>query len=279
MKEDRFLRLKLFGNLGYLTTYYVKKLLDRAKSRDERRALKSVSHKLKSLGIDVGLAMDNEPKVVVNLSSRNLSAAETNLLNQGLNYSFFPEKLNVSQVRTEFEYIYKQIRYYLNNSNRIVFKQKLMGLYERYVTTFLSMQLKKELSALVEKHTWNRVILRIIDNTWNIGHNFRLKDQQKTLMKYGVVYKLTCSCGSSYIGQTRRNLINRLKEHSSSDKSEVYRHLMDNPDHKLDFTKPNILSSSGDSARLLILESLFIQKNEPLLNVDSKSAPLYLFNC
>ena len=60
----------------------------------------------------------------------------------------------------------------------------------------MSMQLKKELSALVEKHTWNRVILRIIDTTWNIGHNFRLKDQQKTLMKYGVVYKLTCSCGS-----------------------------------------------------------------------------------
>ena len=84
----------------------------------------------------MGLAMDNEPKVVVNLSSRNLSAAETNLLNQGLNYSFFTEKLNISQVRTEFEYIYKQIRYYLNNSNRIVFKQKLMGLYERYVTTF-----------------------------------------------------------------------------------------------------------------------------------------------
>ena len=54
----------------------------------------------------MGLAMDNEPKVVVNLSSRNLSAADTNLLNQGLNYSFFPEKLNISQVRTEFEYIH-----------------------------------------------------------------------------------------------------------------------------------------------------------------------------
>ena len=54
---------------------------------------------------------------------------------------------------------------------------------------------------------------------------------------------------------------------------------MDNPDHKVDFAKPNILSSSGDSARLLILESRFIQKYEPLLNVDCKSAPLYLFNC
>ena len=98
-------------------------------------------------------------------------------------------------------------------------------------------------------------------------------------MKHGVVYKLTCSCGSSYIGQTRRNLIDILKEHSSLDKSEMCPHLMDNPDHKADFAKSNILSSSGDSARLLILESLFLQKYEPLLNVDSKSASLYLFNC
>ena len=143
----------------------------------------------------------------------------------------------------------------------------------------MSMQLKKELSTLVEKHAWNRVILWIIDTTWNIRHNFRLKDRQKTLTKYGVVYRLTCSCGSSYIGQTRRNLINRLKEHFNADKSEVYWYLTDNPEHKVNFAKPNIHSSAGDSARLSILESLFIQKYEPLLNevnVDFKSAPLYL---
>ena len=57
------------------------------------------------------------------------------------------------------------------------------------------------------------------------------------------------------------------------------RRLMDNPDHKVDFAKPNILSRFGDSGRLLILESLFIQKYEPLRNVDSKPALLYLFNC
>ena len=46
------------------------------------------------------------------------------------------------------------------------------------------------------------------------------------------------------------------------------RHLTDNAYHKVDFAKPYILSSVGDSARLLILESLFIQKHEPLLNVE-----------
>ena len=63
-----------------------------------------------------------------------------------------------------------------------------------------------------------------------------------------------CFCGSSYIVQTKRSLINRLKEHSHSDKSEVCRHLTDNPDHKMGFAKTDIFSSAGNSARLLLLE-------------------------
>ena len=60
----------------------LKSFLTKLNQRDERGALKLVSHKLKLLKVDVGLAMDNEPKAVVNLSSRNLSAAETNLLSR-----------------------------------------------------------------------------------------------------------------------------------------------------------------------------------------------------
>ena len=63
-------------------------------------------------------------------------------------------------------------------------------------------------------------------------------------------------------------------EYFHLDKLEVCQHFANNSDHKVDFAKPNILSSAGDSARLLILESLFIQKYKPLLNVKSKSAPL-----
>ena len=85
------------------------------------------------------------------------------------------------------------------------------------------------------------------------GFNYLDLDRIRIFMKVNPLLS------ASYIRQTRRNLINRLKEHSSSDKSEVCRHLMDNPDHKVDFAKPNILSSSGDSARLLILESLLFK--------------------
>ena len=48
-------------------------------------------------------------------------------------------------------YIYKQIRHCLNNSNRIVFEQKLMGSYELYVTTFFQ-QKSGHPSSLLEMH-------------------------------------------------------------------------------------------------------------------------------
>ena len=87
-------------------------------------------------------------------------------------------------------------------------------------------------TALVKKQAMNQVILRIIDTTWSIGRNFHLKDPTD-LTEYGVVYRLTCFSASCYMGQTRRNLINRLKEHSSSNKSEVCRHLTHIPERKV----------------------------------------------
>ena len=97
-------------------------------------------------------------------------------------------------------------------------------------------------------------------------------------MKSGIVYKLTCSCGSTYIDQTRRNLISRIKEHATSEKSEVCKHLVQNPSHRVDFNTPTILGSENDTARLLILESLFIQEQTPDLNNDSQSSTLMISN-
>ena len=51
-----------------------------------------------------------------------------------------------------------------------------------------------------------------------------------------------------------------------------------NPNHRVDFNNPQILTSSPDKSKLLILESLCIQQLKPSLNLDSKSFPLRLFN-
>ena len=142
----------------------------------------------------------------------------------------------------------------------------------------LSVQIRNELKSFLHKYTDDKASLYIVDALSKIGENFRFKNKQPLLMKSGIVYKLTCSCGSIYIGQTRRNLLSRIKEHATSEKSEVCKHLLQNPSHRVDFDTPTILGSENDTARFLILESLFIQEQTPDLNNDSQSSPLMIFN-
>jgi len=91
------------------------------------------------------------------------------------------------------------------------------------------------------------------------------------------MYKLTCSCGASYIGQTQRNLINRIEEHPTSLSSSVCRHLQANPDHRVDFHNPEVVGSDN-WRRLQILESSLIQEHKPELNANIPSIPLRIFN-
>ena len=141
-----------------------------------------------------------------------------------------------------------------------------------------SVQIRYELKSFLHKYTDDIASLYIVDALSKIGENFRFKDKQPLFMKSGILYKLTCSCGSTYIGQTRRNLFSRIKEHAASEKSEVRKHLLQNPSHRVDFNTRTNLGSENDTARLLILESSFIQEQTPDLNNDSQSSPLMIFN-
>jgi len=47
------------------------------------------------------------------------------------------------------------------------------------------------------------------------------KDKQNHLRRSNVIYKPASTCGSNYIGQTRRNLITRINEHKFNQRSEV----------------------------------------------------------
>ena len=88
-------------------------------------------------------------------------------------------------------------------------------------------------------------------------------------MKSGIAYNLASSCGSTYIGQIWRNLLSRIKEHATSEKSKVCKRLLQQPNHCIDFNTATILGSENDTARLLILKSLFTQEQTPDLNNDS----------
>ena len=75
-----------------------------------------------------------------------------------------------------------------------------------------------------------------------------------------------------------RSFFKDFKDFKDFLKIEVCDHLQSNPNHRVDFNNPQILTSSPDKSKLLILESLCIQQLKPSLNLDSKSFPLRLFN-
>ena len=87
---------------------------------------------------------------------------------------------------------------------------------------------------------------------------FTYKDKQNHLRRSSVVYKLTCTFGSNYIGQTRRNLITRVNEHKFDKRSEVCKHLFANTTHRFNFKQPEILGSIVGQKELHLLESLLI---------------------
>ena len=92
--------------------------------------------------------------------------------------------------------------------------------------------------------------------------SFTYKDKQNHLLRSSVVYKLTCPCGSNYIGQTRRNFITRINEHKFDQRSEVCKHLA-NPKHRFNFKQPEILGSIVGQKKLYLLESFLIQQGWP----------------
>ena len=141
----------------------------------------------------------------------------------------------------------------------------------------ISNNIRQELSSFIRHKAVVKVKLRCFHSTQKLQSWFSIKDRQVLLNRFNVVYKLTCSCGASYIGQTQRNLINRIEEHRTSLSSSVCRHLQANPDHRVVFHNPEVIGSDN-RRRLQILESLLIQEHKPELNANIPSMPLCIFN-
>ena len=81
------------------------------------------------------------------------------------------------------------------------------------------------------------------------------------------VYKIDCSCGSSYIGQTKRTIAERVKEHiaavknQQTSKSAVAEHLLDTGiNHWMELHNPRILSTDRHYHTRLIREAIEIKK-------------------
>ena len=99
-----------------------------------------------------------------------------------------------------------------------------------------------------------------------------LKPSTKVELRSRVVYKITCpGCGTCYVGQTRRHLLTRFREHKNCRLGAVCSHFRDCLSIKPSLANVKILaSSSRDLEHLLTMEALYIRQFKPELNTKDE---------
>ena len=136
-------------------------------------------------------------------------------------------------------------------------------------------EISKPFIRKLDEYTCGKFSFKIIWNTRNIRSLFPLKDRVEH--RSCVIYEGTCSCGEAYIGQTDRISDIRWKEHSNPtlETSDPSKHLYNNPTHT--FTWKVLTSAPRKVLRPRILESYFIAKFKPKINILSIPRQLFLF--
>ena len=108
-------------------------------------------------------------------------------------------------------------------------------------------------------------------------------------LRSDVVYKFSCGrCNAIYYGETCRHLSVRVGEHSGvspftrkKSKSKKSTAVKDHKlfcDHIVSIDDFKILATSDSDFHVKVKESLLISRDEPILNKNEASLPLYLFD-
>ena len=127
----------------------------------------------------------------------------------------------------------------------------------------------------LEDYTQGKFTFKIIWNTRKIRSLFPLKDRVDH--RSCVIYEGTCSCGEKYIRETNRIAGIRWNEHNtpSTTGADPSQHLYSNITHSFSWT---ILTCAPRKLlRRKILESYFIAKFKPKINVQAVPRQLFLF--
>ena len=129
----------------------------------------------------------------------------------------------------------------------------------------------------LDGYTDEKYQFKVIWETRNIRSLFPLKDRVEHVSC--VVYEGVCTCGESYIGETKRIASIRWKEHTSPSPSATLsdpaKHVLENPTHS--FTWKVLTHAPRQNLKRLILEAFFIAKKKPKINIQINHRLLVLF--
>ena len=120
-------------------------------------------------------------------------------------------------------------------------------------------------------------------NNYRISSFFKFKDSLPAELCANIIYKFSCgSCQGSYIGSTTKQSRIRFFQHLGKSPVTVPAHSTSRNhchenDHPLSLNDFKIIDSANNEHELRILESLYICKEKPSLNIDQSATPLSLF--
>ena len=122
---------------------------------------------------------------------------------------------------------------------------------------------------LVERYCKD-VKVKLALTSFKIDNLITAKDCVPRSLRSNIVYKFSCAeCNSVYVGETRRHLSTRVREHLFSDKnSHIYKHLKSSSACREACNENcvTVLDSASTVYKLKIKEALYILWEEPNLN-------------
>jgi len=193
--------------------------------------------------------------------TENLATVKSVLRNNG-----YPVKLVNRKINNRFNYLTKN-KINKNNDDNNVEKidNRMVSMNIPYFGN-ISEDIKRIVQNIVEvRYT----IPKKLDTLIKSG-----KDKLDLQRVTEIVYKINCkNCDMAYIGQTKRHLGTRIKEHKSNIKnssgnfSVVTEHRL-NFNHDFDWEKPNILHKERHRKKREIAEMFFIKKFDNNLNLQ-----------
>ena len=129
----------------------------------------------------------------------------------------------------------------------------------------------------------------IFKSSIRISNFLQFKDKRSYCFRSNVIYEFSCGrCNATYYGQRCQHLSVRVGEHFSVSpltgkisKSKMSTAVKDNMlfcDHIVSIDDVNILATSDSDFHVKVKERLLISHDEPILNKNETSLPLYLFD-
>ena len=123
--------------------------------------------------------------------------------------------------------------------------------------------------------------VKLICTSFKIRDAFSTKDKLIMLNKSSVVYKFTCACNATYIGETSRCLNTSIEEHFEKDQnSHVFKHLKSSDNCRANVSVDSfvILDCAPTNWQRKIKEDLYILWEKPTMNKQLKHVSITIFS-